>query len=82
MKYVLIEKQLFDMLIEFHLQNNTKDEFILLNQNIAKALEQKMKKLYYRDLYTNYKISEDANKREKARQEYLDARWIHKDFRW
>lgn len=82
MKYVLIEKQLFDMLIEFHLQNNTKDEFILLNQNIAKALEQKMKKLYYRDLYTSYKMSEDANKREKARQEYLDARWIHKDFRW
>ena len=82
MKHVLIEKQLFDMLIEFHLQNNTKDEFILLNQNIAKALEQKMKKLYYRDLYTSYKMSEDANKREKARQEYLDARWIHKDFRW
>ena len=82
MKHVLIEKQLFDMLIEFHLQNNTKDEFILLNQNIAKALEQKMKKLYYRDLHTSYKMSEDANKREKARQEYLDARWIHKDFRW
>jgi len=33
-------------------------------------------------LYSTYKMSPDPEEKEKARQDYLDKKGIHKDFWW
>ena len=34
------------------------------------------------ELYEKYKTAPSEEEREKARQEYLDRRGVHPDFRW
>ena len=52
-------------------------------ERLEKALEVKLDKMVLHDIYTK---SKDANltdtEREQARQEYLNRKGIHKNFRW
>ena len=41
-----------------------------------------MRLLVMHENYTKYKTAPTAEEREKARQEYLDAKGIHPSFRW
>lgn len=47
-----------------------------------RVLEGKLDKLVNRELYTKYKTALTDEQREAARQEYLDRKGIHPDFRW
>ena len=51
-------------------------------EDLKKGLEQKMKTMVERELYTKSKTAPTEEEREKARQEYLDRRGIQADFRW
>ena len=49
---------------------------------IRKALNEKLELLVMHENYTKCKTAPTAEEREKARQEYLDAKGIHPSFRW
>ena len=51
-------------------------------EDVKKGLEQKMKTMVERELYTKSKTAPTEEEWEKARQEYLDRRGIQADFRW
>ena len=51
-------------------------------QELYKVLTDKLDRMVLREQYTTYKTSSDPDKKEAARQQYLDSKGIHKDFRW
>ena len=57
------------------------DELIIV-ERFQNALETKLNKMVLHDLYTKSKTDLSEDERERARQEYLDRRGIHKDFRY
>ena len=69
MKNVQIPHELFMKLLRYHLldDDNCADD-------VKKGLEQKMKTMVERELYTKSKNAPTEEEREKARQEYLDRR--------
>ncbi len=76
-KNVQISFELFQMLLSYHLLGCTKNE-----EAIQEALNKKLDSLVMRELYTKYKTEPDEEKREAARQEYLDRRGVPESFRW
>jgi hypothetical protein len=74
---VQIPYSLFINLIRFHLLDFYEDE-----KKIKTGLEQKLKAMSDRQLYSKYKTAESENEREKARQQYLDSRGVSEDYRW
>lgn len=77
MSNIQIPLELFQKLIQYHIL-----EVKACSEEIKKGLEQKLDALILRELYSKYKCAPTKEEREKARQEYLDKRGIHKDFRW
>ena len=77
---VQISFKLFLELIQYHCISDDPD--YELQQSIAKSLEKKLDDIVTREMYTRSKTAATPEEREKARQEYLDKRGIHKDFRW
>ncbi|PPK43243.1 complexin-2 [Clostridium algidicarnis] len=77
MKNVQISKELFFNLLEYHLLGN--DDVL---EEIEIELKNKIDRLMDRELYTTYKTAKTQTEQEKARQEYLDRKGYHKDFRW
>ena len=77
MKNVQIPYELFVSLLRYHLMED--DD--CLNE-IRQGLEQKLDALVRHELYTKYKTAPSAEKREQARQAYLDRRGVFPDFRW
>ena len=77
MKHLLISRELFTLLVRFHLLGNDS-----LKENIQKELQDKLDALITRDLYTKYKTSPTEIEKEQARQEYLDKKGYLPDFRW
>ena len=77
MKNVQIPQQLFMKLLRYHLLDDDS-----CTEDVKKGLEQKMKTMVERELYTKSKTAPSEEEREKARQEYLDRRGIQADFRW
>lgn len=64
---------------EFELGNN---ELFELYRDIKKGIEQKLDAISRRSYYTEYKTADSDESKEKARQKYLDAVGMHKDFRY
>lgn len=77
MKNVQVPQQLFMKLLRYHLLDDDS-----CTEDVKKGLEQKMKTMVERELYTKSKTAPTEEEREKARQEYLDRRGIQADFRW
>ena len=51
-------------------------------KKIRTGLEQKLKAMSDRQLYSKYKTAESESEREEARQQYLDSRGVPEDYRW
>ena len=77
MKNIQIPQELFMKLLRYHLLDDDS-----CTEDVKKGLEQKMKTMVERELYTKSKTAPTEEEREKARQEYLDTRGIQADFRW
>lgn len=80
MANVQISEKLFLDLVKFHCLDHNHDQE--LQQSIMQELEKKLDAIVTRNTYTQYKTAATAEEREKARQEYLDKRGVHQDFRW
>ena len=77
MKQVQISEDLFLSLVKYHILEYYNDE-----EKIVKELKEKYDKIVNRSLYTKYKTAPTEEEKEKARQEYLNQKGIHPDFRW
>ena len=77
MKQVQISKDLFLLLIKYHIFECYNDE-----EKIIAELKEKYDSIINRNLYTKYKTAPTEEEKEKARQEYLDRKGIHSSFRW
>ena len=49
---------------------------------LYKIFSDKLDKMIAHELYTKSKTAPTKEQQEQARQEYLDRKGIHKDFRW
>ena len=85
MKKIQITQDLFVKMIiyfyseEFELDD---DESFELYRDIKKGIEQKLDAISRRSYYTEYKTADTDEAKEQARQKYLDAVGMHKDFRY
>lgn len=84
MAKVQIEESLFYKLLSYHCypeayENN---ELEVLNELIAKELENKLDRIIARNNYTKSLTADTSEEREAARKRYLDSRGISKDFRY
>ncbi|MEG0899975.1 MAG: complexin-2 [Anaerovoracaceae bacterium] len=77
MKNIQITEELFIKLLRYHLKDETD-----LQEEICAALNEKLERAINRIVYTKYKTADTETEKEKARQEYLDRKGYHKDFRW
>ena len=77
MKQVQISENLFLLLIKYHLLECYNNE-----EKIVEELQKKFDSIINRTLYTKYKTAPTEEEKEKARQEYLDRKGIHSNFRW
>lgn len=78
-KSVQIDFKLFLDLVSYHLLESEDPE---LAQRCYDGLNKKLDGIVTRDMYSRYKTAPTEEEREKARQEYLDKRGVHRDFRW
>lgn len=78
-KNVQIDFKLFLDLVSYHLLESEDPE---LAQRCYDGLNKKLDSIVTRDMYSRYKTAPTEEEREKARQEYLDKRGVHRDFRW
>ena len=85
MKKIQITQDLFVKMIkyfygdEFELGDN---ELFELYRDIKKGIEQKLDAISRQSYYTEYKTAYSDEAKEQARQKYLDAVGMHKDFRY
>ena len=77
MKQVQISEDLFLSLVKYHIVEYYNDE-----KKIIKELKEKYDKIISRSLYTKYKSAPTEEEKEKVRQEYLNQKGIHSNFRW
>ena len=77
MKQVQVSEDLFLSLIKYHILAYYNEE-----EKIVKGLKEKYDRIANRNLYTKYKTAPTEEEKEKARQEYLNKKGIHSDFRW
>lgn len=64
----------FCLMEEYRTEQNYKD--------IEKGIYAKLDRQIEHDLYTKYKTAPTEQQKEEARNEYLDRKGIHPDFRW
>ena len=85
MKKIQITQELFVKILkyfygeEFELDD---DELCELYHEIKKGIDKKLDAISRRSYYTEYKTAEYAEVKEQARQKYLDAVGMHRDFRY
>ena len=77
MKHLTIILDFFLSLIKYHIFEYYNDY-----EKIVKGLKEKYDRIANRNLYTKYKTAPTEEEKEKARQEYLNKKGIHSDFRW
>lgn len=78
-KQVQIDESLFDELCDYFFGANAPTGWQA--DEIRKALNEKLEKLIARELFSKYKRTPTGAEREQARQEYLDFKCIHRDWR-
>ena len=77
-KQIQIPQTLFVKLLKYHFIEQDPE----LQKEIEKGLEIKLDAMLKHDLYTQSKMAETEEEREKARKEYLDKIGMRQDFRW
>lgn len=77
-KQIQIPQTLFVKLLKYHFIEQDPE----LQKEIEKGLEIKLDAMLKHDLYTQSKIADTEEEREKARKEYLDKIGMRQDFRW
>ena len=78
MKKIQITQDLFVKMIKYFYS----DELCELYRDIKKGIDQKLDAISKRSYYTEYKTADTDEEKEQARQKYLDAVGMHKDFRY
>ena len=85
MKKIQITQELFVKILkyfygeEFELDD---DELCELYHEIKKGIDKKLDAISRRSYYTKYKTDDTVEAKEQARQKYLDAVGMHRDFRY
>ena len=85
MKKIQITEELFVKMLkyfygeEFELDD---DELCELYREIKSGIDKKLDAISRRSYYTEYKTADTDEAKEKARQKYLDAVGMHRDFRY
>ena len=77
-KQIQIPQTLFVKLLKYHFIEQDPE----LQKEIEKGLEIKLDAMLKHDLYTQSKMAETEEEREKARKQYLDKIGMRQDFRW
>lgn len=77
MRNVQISRELFMLLLRFHLIDDESCE-----KEIKQELEKKLDRMVMRDLYGKSKTAPTKEEREQARKEYLDRRGVPESCRW
>ena len=85
MKKIQITQELFVKMLkyfygeEFELDD---DELCELYREIKSGIDKKLDAISRRSYYTEYKTADTDEAKEKARQKYLDAVGMHRNFRY
>lgn len=85
MKKIQITQDLFVKILKYFYSEEFElddDELCELYRDIKKDIDQKLDAISKRSYYTQYKTADTDEAKEQARQKYLDAVGMHKDFRY
>ena len=85
MKKIQITQDLFVKMIKYFYGDEFElgaDELSELYRDIKMGIDQKLDAVSKRSYYTQYKTADTDEAKEQARQKYLDAVGMHKDFRY
>lgn len=85
MKKIQITQNLFVKILKYFYSEEFElddDELCELYRDIKKDIDQKLDAISKRSYYTEYKTADTDEAKEKARQKYLDAVGMYKDFRY
>ena len=85
MKKIQITQDLFVKILKYFYSEEFElddDELCELYRDIKKDIDQKLDAISKRNYYTEYKTADTDEAKEQARQKYLDAVGMHKDFRY
>ena len=78
-KNIQISYETFVKLVRYFILDETSTE---LYNSLKSDLEAKVDKMIAHETYSQYKTADSPEDREKARQQYLELKGIHKSFRW
>lgn len=85
MKKIQITQDLFVKMIKYFYSEEFElgdDELCELYHEIKSGIDKKLDAISRRSYYTEYKTADTDEAKEKARQKYLDAVGMHRDFRY
>ena len=85
MKKIQITQDLFVKMIKYFYGDEFEvgdDELFEIYRDIKKGIDHKLDAISRRSYYTQYKTADSDEAKEQARQKYLDAVGIHKNFRY
>lgn len=85
MKKIQITQDLFVKILKYFYSEEFElddDELYELYRDIKKDIDQKLDAISKRSYYTEYKTADTDEAKEQARQKYLDAVGMHRDFRY
>ena len=85
MKKIQITQDLFVKMIKYFYGDEFEiddDELVELYRDIKMGIDQKLDAISRRSYYTEYKTADTDEAKEQARQKYLDAVGMHKNFRY
>lgn len=85
MKKIQITQDLFVKMIKYFYGDEFElgdDELCELYHEIKSGIDKKLDAISRRGYYTEYKTADSDEAKEQARQKYLDAVGMHKDFRY
>ena len=85
MKKIQITQDLFVKMIKYFYGDEFEvgdDELFELYHEIKKGIDRKLDAISRRSYYTEYKTADNDEAKEQARQKYLDAVGMHRDFRY
>lgn len=85
MKKIQITQDLFVKILKYFYSEEFElddDELCELYREIKSGIDKKLDAISRRSYYTEYKTADTDEAKEKARQKYLDAVSMHRDFRY
>ena len=79
-KQIQIPEKLFTLMAAYILEESlrTEENYKLIEKGIFDKVDRQIE----HDLYTKYKTAPTEQQKEESRNEYLDRKGIHPDFRW